>query len=104
MADDLQSPVEQAAEKLSAAVSDLFAVSDVTLGIPRQPDVIRLRGRLQVPSHRAYRQIAARFRELGYTPMLRRDPQQDLDVLLATPGVMPEKDTSRTWINVVCTS
>jgi membrane-associated protease RseP (regulator of RpoE activity) len=101
MSDDLQSPVEQAAEKLSAAVSDLFAVSDVTLGIPRQPDVIRLRGRLQVPSHRAYRQIAARFRELGYTPMLRRDPQQDLDVLLATPGVLPEKDTSRTWINVV---
>ncbi len=101
MSDDLQSPVQQAAEKLSAAVSDLFAVSDVTLGIPRQPDVIRLRGRLQVPSDRAYPQIAARFRQLGYTPTLRRDREQDLDILLAVPGVLPEKDTSRIWINVV---
>lgn len=101
MSEDLQSPVQQAAEKLSAAVSELFAVSDVTLGIPRQPDVIRLRGRLQVPSDRAYPQIAARFRQLGYTPALRRDPEQDLDVLLATPGVLPEKDTSRISINVV---
>jgi membrane-associated protease RseP (regulator of RpoE activity) len=101
MSDDLQSPVQQAAEKLSAAVSDLFAVSDVTLGVPRQPDVIRLRGRLQVPSNRAYPQIAARFRQLGYTPLLRRDREQDLDVLLAMPGVLPDKETSRTWINVV---
>jgi len=101
MSNDLQSPVQQATEKLSAAVSDLFAVSDVTLGVPRQPDVIRLRGHLLVPSDRAYAQIAARFRELGYTPSLRRDREQDLDVLLAMPGVLAEKDTSRTWINVV---
>jgi len=101
MSDDLQSPVQQAAEKLSAAVSDLFAVSDVTLGIPRQPAVIRMRGHLQVPSDHAYSQIAARFRQLGYTPALRRDREQNLDVLLAVPGVLPEKDTSRTWINVV---
>ena len=101
MSDDLQSPVQQAAEQLSAAVSDLFAISDVTLGVPRQPDVIRLRGHLHVPSHRAYPQIAARFRQLGYTPTMRRDREQELDVLLAVPGVQSEKDTSRTWINVV---
>ena len=101
MSDDLHSPVQQATEKLSAAVSDLFAVSDVTLGVPHEPDVIRLRGHLLAPSDRAYPQIAARFRELDYTPTLRHDPEQDLDILLATPGVLPEKDTSKISINIV---
>jgi membrane-associated protease RseP (regulator of RpoE activity) len=101
MSIDLQSPVEQAAERLSAAIADLFTVHDVTLGIPRQPDVIRLRGHLTLPSHRAYPQIADRLRELGYTPALRHDPASDLDVLLATPGVEPQAIKSRLWINLL---
>ena len=65
------------ARELQTAVADLFSVHDVTLGIPGQADAIRLRGRLQVASNRAYPQIADRLRELGYTPALRHDPAPD---------------------------
>ncbi|MFC2031627.1 site-2 protease family protein, partial [Chloroflexota bacterium] len=92
-------PKEQAARSIEAAVSDLLVVQDVTLGIPDQPETIRLRGRLQVPSDQAFPKIAARLREIDYTAVLRNDPELDLDVLLAIPGVQPLESGSRLWIN-----
>jgi membrane-associated protease RseP (regulator of RpoE activity) len=100
MPDDMRSPLQRTADRVEAAVADQFSIQDVTLGIQGQPETIRLRGRLLTASDRAYPKIAARLRELGYTAELRRDPDHDLDVLLAVPGVLPQGSGSRIWINV----
>jgi membrane-associated protease RseP (regulator of RpoE activity) len=99
MLDEPKSPNQRIAGQLEVAVAGLFSVHDVTLGIPEQPETIRLRGDLQIPSDRAYPQIAGRFRDLGYTAILRNDPEHDLHVLLATPGVMSQESGSRLWLN-----
>jgi membrane-associated protease RseP (regulator of RpoE activity) len=82
-------------------VGHLFTVHDVTLGVPDQPQAIRLRGHLTIPSHQAYPQIADRLRKMEYTAVLRHDSESELDVLLAVPGVMPQKNGSRPWVNVL---
>jgi hypothetical protein len=101
MVDDLKSPTQRTASQLESAVGDLFSVHDVTLGIPGQPEAIRLRGHLRIASDQAYPQISSRFRELGYTAVLRNDPDHDLQVLLALPGVMPQETRSRLWLNAL---
>ncbi len=101
MSDDVKSPVQKAADKIEDAVGHLFTTHDVTFGIPQQPEAIRLRGHLNIPSHKAYPQIAERFREIGYTAVLRHDADSGLDVLLAVPGVMPQESGTRPWVNIV---
>ncbi len=101
MSDEVKSPVQQVAGRIEDAVGHLFTTHDVTLGIPQQPETIRLRGHLNVPSHKAYPQIAERFREMGYTAVLRHDADSGLDVLLAVPGVMPRESGTRPWVNIV---
>jgi hypothetical protein len=86
MHDDDSSSLRLTANRIERAVSEYFSVYDVTLGSREQPQVIRLRGHLQVPADRAHPEIAARLRELGYTAVLRRDEQVGLDELLAIPG------------------
>lgn len=95
------SGVERAAQRLEAAAAEFFAVQDVTLGLPAQPEVIRLRGRLSVASEQAYLELAKRFRQEGYAVILRHDSEQDLDVLLAAPEVQAPKRSPRLWINAV---
>ena len=82
-------------------MSNLFTVDDVTLGVPEQPETIRFRGHLRVPSEEAFPQIMARFRDMGYTAMLRDDPDHDRQVLLAVPGVEPHQTKSRLWLNAL---
>jgi membrane-associated protease RseP (regulator of RpoE activity) len=101
MLDDSKSSMQRTAERVEAAVADLFSVHDLTLGIQGQSETIRLRGQLLLASERAYPTIAARLRELGYTAELHHDPDHDLDVLLAVPGVMPQQSGSRIGINVL---
>ena len=93
--------MQQAAREIERAVADLFTVHDVTLGIPEQPEAVRLRGYLQMPSHRAYPQIADRLRPLNYTAYLRRDKEHSLDELLAVPGTLPEVQTSRLLVHAL---
>lgn len=92
---------QKIARQLELAAGDLFAVSDVTLGVPEQPETIRFRGHLRVPSDEAFPRIATRFRDMGYTAMLREDPDHDLQILLAVPGVEPQEFSSRVWLNVL---
>jgi membrane-associated protease RseP (regulator of RpoE activity) len=101
MSEDGKSQVQRAAERLEAAVADLFQVHDVTLGIHGQPEAVRLRGYLQVPSDQAYPKIAARVREIGYTAVLRHEAEHDLDVLLLVPEVMPQESRPRLWVNAL---
>ncbi len=101
MQEEEQSTVQWAAQRMESSVADVFTVHDVTLGSAGQPGAIRLRGNLQVPSERAYPQIAARLRTLGYTAFLRHDAKVNLDVLLAVPGVQPLESKGRVWVNVL---
>ena len=101
MSDEQKTPRQGTADRIERAIAELFAVQDVMLGVPGQPDVIRLRGQLLVPSEQAYPRIAERLREMGYTVMLRHDDENDLDVLLALPGLQPEESGGRLWINAL---
>ena len=101
MFDDVKSPLQQAADRIEKAIGHLFAVNDVTLGTHEQPEAIRLRGYLQVPSDRAYPQIAERLRDMGYTAFLRRDAEHNLDELVVIPGVLPQAERPRVWIHAL---
>ena len=101
MLSDERSSTQRAADDIESAVADLFAIQDVTLGIPGQPETIRLRGYLQMPSDRAYPQIAARLEELGYIAFLRHDVEHDLDELRAVPGSLPQQERPRLWLHAL---
>lgn len=101
MLEDIKSPLQKAAEQVEAAVADLFAIHDVTLGTPELPEAIRLRGHLQVAPDRAYPKIAARMRALGYTAILRHDPEHDMDELQVVPGVLPQVENPRLWVHAL---
>jgi Zn-dependent protease len=101
MVDEHRTPLQRATQQVETAVTGLFEVHDVTMGISEEPETIRLRGHLLVPSEQAYPKIAARLRELGYTALLRHDADVGLDVLLAMPGVLPTETRSRLWLNAL---
>jgi len=101
MVDDARPPRQRVAGEIERAIDDLFETHDVTLGIPQQPDVIRLRGRLLAASHQAYPQIANRLRAMNYTAVLRQEPGSDQDVLLVSPGVLPQESGTRPWLNLL---
>ena len=92
MHDDYAAPLRLTANRIERAVSEYFSVHDVTVGMPEQREVIRLRGYLQVPAEEAHPEISARLRELGYTAVLRHDEDSGLDELLAVPGTLPETE------------
>jgi membrane-associated protease RseP (regulator of RpoE activity) len=50
---------------------------------------LELRGKLRMPSERAYEVVAERFRALGHIALFRRSP--DGDLVLAVPGALPTK-------------
>jgi hypothetical protein len=101
MFDDERSPLQRTADEIERAIAHLFTVHDVTLGIPQQPDTIRLRGHLHVPSDQAYPQIADQLQKMDYTAFLRRDREHNLDELLAVPGALPEAQPSRLWVHAL---
>jgi membrane-associated protease RseP (regulator of RpoE activity) len=90
-----------AARRIQSAVADLFTGYDVTVGLPGQANVIRLRGTLHIPSDKAFPQISARLRELGFTALLRNDPESGMQALLAKPGVLPQEDRPKYWVHVL---
>jgi membrane-associated protease RseP (regulator of RpoE activity) len=87
---------------LRTAASDVMVIDDVTEGVtspyvvflgspPPRPGErgqgVRLRGRLLLPSHKAYDRLALRFGLLGWTPLLRQeDGSAASHVVLALPG------------------
>jgi len=89
--------------QLQNAVGDVFAIHDITVGqslvgglMSQQTlQAVRLRGRLLMDSEQAYRIVSQRFRDLGYTPLFRRE--DGMDVILALPGGLP-KSEARLWL------
>jgi len=91
--------MERSGQRVKQTVADLFAAQDVTLGVPEHQQGVRLRGHLQVPSEKAYPQIAERLRKMDYTAVLRHDPETGLDELVAVPGALPQVERSRLWVH-----
>ncbi|MCC6457865.1 MAG: site-2 protease family protein [Caldilineaceae bacterium] len=81
--------------------------SDLTIEsieVPRdiRQGILVLRGRLTVPSHAAFRRWLAELRPLGYTPMLRPEPEAGHEaVALYIIAGVPRQARSRPWINLV---
>jgi len=80
--------------QIQAAVADVFATRDITVG-QQMPLTVRLRGRLLIVSERAYELVAPRLRALGYTTLFRRE--EGTDVILAVRGSLPEAK-ARPWV------
>ena len=82
--------------QLSTTVADVFAVHDVTTG-HRGGRVVRLRGQLLVEANKAYESMESRFRQLGLTPLLRRE--EGTDVIYAIPGSLSRPSSNkRVWV------
>jgi membrane-associated protease RseP (regulator of RpoE activity) len=82
------------ARQLAAAIAPVFAVDNVTTGLG-DGRMIQLQGQLLTDSEAAYDQIAARFRELGYTALLRQAPSSSAGqgstgrvMVIALPGLV----------------
>lgn len=81
--------------RVRAALGDLFALHDVTIS---KGGALQLRGQLLRPAEEAYPEAAKRLEPLGYTPLFRR--QGEDDVILAVPGLLQVKG-SRNWLGVL---
>lgn len=101
MPNDERSATQRAADDIESAIADVFAVHDVTLGLTGQPETIRFRGYLQIPSDRAYPQIAARLQELGYFALLRQVKEHNLQELRAVPGTLPQQERPRLGVHAL---
>ncbi len=78
--------------RLREVLGDLFEVHDVTIA---RGGLLTLRGRLLVPAHEAYGQAKARLQPLGYTPLFRRQGQDD--IIQAVPRLL-SAGPSRNWL------
>jgi membrane-associated protease RseP (regulator of RpoE activity) len=81
---------------LQAELSDVLAINRISAS--RAPEAaLRFSGHLLRDAESAFGLLEARFRRLGYTPLLRREGGED--VVLAVPGVM-RPAASNPWINL----
>jgi membrane-associated protease RseP (regulator of RpoE activity) len=88
-------PMVDVTDRLRTAAARFMQIDDTTLGEAAEYQV-RFRGRLLLDSRQAYALAAESFRELGYTPLFRKDG--DTHVVLAVAGA-PVPRPSRIWIN-----
>ena len=76
-------PMVEATDRLRTAAARFMQIDDTTLGEGPEYQV-RFRGRLLMESTQAYALAADHFRELGFTPLFRKDG--DTHVVLAVAG------------------
>src|SRR5205085_1444253 len=79
------------------AAARFMQVDDTTMGEGADYQV-RFRGRLLMESRQAYALAAESFRELGFTPLFRKEGETH--VVLAVAGA-PVPRPSRIWVNYV---
>ena len=92
--------------RLREAVAGALEIQSYEYGVgpggvkfPNQKQkVLRLAGRLILPAEEAHTIIASRFKDLGYTAMMRRE--KEMDVIYALPGVM-HPSPSKKWVNLL---
>jgi membrane-associated protease RseP (regulator of RpoE activity) len=92
---DTPIPATDIAELREAAELALDVTDFEVVRLAGQREALRLRGRLLLEPDAAYRAVAPRFRELGYTAMLNGEPHAAQ--LTAIPGVIAPAP-SRLWL------
>ena len=97
MLPSVQQSIAGTTERLRAAVAQFMSVDDMTLGEGKD-FAVRFRGRLMLESTQAYAMAAESFRQLGYTPLFRKEG--DTQIVLAMVGTI-NPGRSRAWINYV---
>ncbi|HEX2923527.1 MAG TPA: hypothetical protein VHS28_05815, partial [Chloroflexota bacterium] len=94
----------EAAMRIVAAaeeVMDVWSMRRPRSAEPARPSLflpnvaLELRGKLRIPSERAYDVVAERFRALEHVALFRRS--RDGDLVLAVPGALPTQ-AGKTWI------
>lgn len=86
-------------DNLTAIVSRVMKVDDVTRGDPKNKYLVRYRGQLiGDDTAAAYDQLAAALRSLEITPLFRQEKDQHVILLLS--GVV-QPNPSKVWVNIV---
>src|SRR5579859_224152 len=93
----VQQTTPATSDRLRSAVSQFMSVDDMTLGEGKDY-AMRFRGHLVMDSRQAYALAADSFRQLGYTPLFRKEG--NTHVVLALAGTI-NPGPSRVWINYV---
>jgi len=83
--------------QLTSLLGRVMSIEDVTAGTPREPYVLRARGRLLLDSTEAYDRLAESLRPLNLTPLFRMEG--DKHVVILSRGVFAARP-SNVWINV----
>ncbi|MGA2112923.1 MAG: site-2 protease family protein [Anaerolineales bacterium] len=84
--------------QLTALIGRVMSIEDTTAGTPRDPYVLRARGRLLLDSAEAYDRLAESLRPLNLTPLFRMEG--DKHVVILSPGTFQTRP-SNIWVNVV---
>src|SRR5258708_40083298 len=95
MLPSVQQTTAASTDRLRSAVAQFMSVDDMTLGEGKD-FAVRFRGRLMFESTQAYSMAAESFRQLGYTPLFRKEGETH--VVLAVTGTI-NPGPSRVWIN-----
>jgi len=90
-------PVEKIIEALAKELNELFHIEDISS--QSRGHRISFEGKLLIDSETGYEVIRQRFGHLGYTPLLKRD--RDNDVVVAMEGILEESKTGRPVINIL---
>ena len=86
-------------DELTAIISRLFNIEDVTRGDGKQGYLVRYRGRLLAEdSAQAYDQLAEALMPRDITPLFRKENDQQV-VLLVQGVIRPQP--SKTWVNIL---
>ncbi len=95
MLTNVQQSTAVSTDRLRAAAAQFMSIEDMNLGEGKDY-AVRFLGRLMFESTQAYAQAAESFRQLGYTPLFRKDGETH--VVLALAGTI-NPGRSRVWIN-----
>jgi membrane-associated protease RseP (regulator of RpoE activity) len=90
--------IEQYTDFMRGVVAEVMDIATVAPTRKGTPGSLRLAGRLRLEPERAYAYLEERFRNLGFTPLLRREGNEE--VIIAVPGRI-EASTSRLWLSLL---
>ena len=92
--------IDDLVQTIQAEIQDLFEVEDRTADF-QGTGGMRFRGRLRVSVDEAYRLLRPRLEQHQLTPVIRREGDQDVLLLLPQQLLEQNERVGRPWVNVV---
>ena len=81
------------------AIQRVFRISDITAGDINSGYLLRYRGNLIQTSDIAHEALCDQLMPLGFTPLLRREPDGNIIILIIQS--LPQQSTGKPWVNGV---